>query len=216
MQLAHTPSALAVVAGRDPNVSAHEHAAGLWERGRVVLLSNRSPGLGIAANWSSTGRCNMRSAAPSLERVARAFRANETCRGRPARRISRSTYRLASADARREASLGRLFTAEEDSQTPAVTAILGYGTWVRRYGSDPTGRRADPSRERTAAQSSASCRGRSRLPHEVVPTLGLAADADLVIPFPIPPAAAQARNREDYNMVGKLKPGRDGRGNLQE
>ena len=34
-------------------------------------------------------------------------------------------------------ALGRLFTAEEDTQTPAASAVLGYGTWARRYGKDP-------------------------------------------------------------------------------
>jgi hypothetical protein len=41
------------------------------------------------------------------------------------------------------------------------------------------------------------------LPHEVVPTLGNAADADIVIPLPMGPTAAQTRNREDYNIVGR-------------
>ena len=45
------------------------------------------------------------------------------------------------------------------------------------------------------------------LPHEVLPTLGNAADADIVIPLPLGPTAAQTRNREDYNIIGRLKPG---------
>ena len=40
-----------------------------------------------------------------------------------------------------------------------------------------------------------------------MPTLGNAADADIVIPLPLGPNAAQTRNREDYNIVGRLKPG---------
>src|SRR5207248_1017262 len=46
------------------------------------------------------------------------------------------------------------------------------------------------------------------LPHEVLPTLGNATDAEMIIPLPLGPAAAQARNREDFNIVGRLKPGR--------
>lgn len=178
---------------------------------RLVILWNRSPGLGIAADWFSTGQyADVRNAAPSLEQVAIAYGANETLAGdgEPERistiRVSSSLLPMLGA----KPLLGRLFTEEEDSQTPATTAILGYGTWVRRYGSDPqvVGRTIEmngrPLRIVGVLPESFS------LPHEVVPTLGLAADADLVIPFPIPPAATQARNREDYNIVGKLKPGR--------
>ena len=32
---------------------------------------------------------------------------------------------------------GRLFEAREDTTMPAATAILGYGTWTRRFGGDP-------------------------------------------------------------------------------
>ncbi|HEY9230929.1 MAG TPA: ABC transporter permease, partial [Blastocatellia bacterium] len=45
------------------------------------------------------------------------------------------------------------------------------------------------------------------LPHEVLPTLGNAMEPDVVIPQALGPAAAQTRNREDYNVVGRLRPG---------
>ena len=45
------------------------------------------------------------------------------------------------------------------------------------------------------------------LPREVMPTLGIAADAEVVLPLPLAANAAQIRSREDDNIVGKLKPG---------
>ena len=45
------------------------------------------------------------------------------------------------------------------------------------------------------------------LRREVMPTLGGAADAEIVLPLPLGPKAPEARNREDYNIVARLKPG---------
>jgi hypothetical protein len=46
------------------------------------------------------------------------------------------------------------------------------------------------------------------LPREVMPTLyGAHNQAEILLPFPIQPDAAQNRDHEDYNIVGKLKPG---------
>src|SRR6185503_13440350 len=46
-----------------------------------------------------------------------------------------------------------------------------------------------------------------RLPREVMPTLGVAEDGEIFLPLPLPPAAPTTRTREDYNIIGKLKPG---------
>ena len=45
-----------------------------------------------------------------------------------------------------------------------------------------------------------------------MPTLGGAENAEILLPLPLAADAASARNREDYNIIGKLKPGVDGRG----
>ena len=178
---------------------------------RLVILWNRSPGLGISQDWFSTAQYfDVRAAAPSLEQAAIAYGANETIAGDgdPERistiRVSSNLLPMFGA----RPLLGRLFTTDEDTQLPSATAILGFGTWVRRYGRDPgvVGRRMElngrPYRIVGVLPESFS------LPHEVLPTLGNAQDADVVIPLPMAPAAAQARNREDYNIVGRLRPGR--------
>src|SRR5215831_4428569 len=106
---------------------------------RLVILWNRSPGLGISQDWFSTAQyLDIRTAASSLE-AAIAYGANDTLSGDgEAERVSTlrvSSNLLPMFGAR--AAIGRLFTPEEDTETPAATAILGYGTWVRRYGRDP-------------------------------------------------------------------------------
>ena len=46
------------------------------------------------------------------------------------------------------------------------------------------------------------------LPREVMPTLGGAEHAEILLPLPLgADARAGIRNREDYNIIGKLKPG---------
>lgn len=178
---------------------------------RLVILWNRSPGLGIAEDWFSTAQYfDVKNAGSGLEDVAIVYGANENLTGdggEPQRigsiRASSNVFTILGT----QPVLGRLFTPEEDTQTPANTAVLGYNTWVRRYGSDRNviGRRIDlngrPYQIVGVLPPSFS------LPREVVPTLGLAADAEIMIPFPQGPNAAQVRNREDYNIVGKLKPG---------
>jgi predicted permease len=45
------------------------------------------------------------------------------------------------------------------------------------------------------------------LPREVVPTLGGAEHAEILLPLPLDAGAARIRNGEDYNLIGKLKAG---------
>src|SRR5829696_5247264 len=115
---------------------------------RLVILWNRSPGLGITEDWFSTAQYfDVKNADSGLEQVAIAYGANEnlTGDGDPERistlRVSSNVLQMLGA----RPEVGRLFTAEEDAQTPAATAILGYRTWVRRYGRDPAvvGRRIE-------------------------------------------------------------------------
>ena len=56
-------------------------------------------------------------------------------------------------------------------------------------------------------RSSASCREDFSLPREVMPTLDGAEQADILLPLPLPADASRNRDHEDYNIIGKLKPG---------
>ncbi len=40
-----------------------------------------------------------------------------------------------------------------------------------------------------------------------MPTLGVVEEAEILLPLPLPPDAAQVRNREDYNIIATLAPG---------
>src|SRR5262249_24570408 len=172
---------------------------------RLVILWNRWPGLGMGQDWFSTAQYfDVRNGAPSLEQTGLVYGAADTITsdGEAERigtlRVTSNVLPMFGA----APMLGRLFTSDEDSRTPADSAILGYGTWVRRYARDPNViGRALVLGGRTFHIIGVLPESFS-LAYEVLPTVGLATDADVLVPLPLPPAAAQARNREDYNIVG--------------
>ncbi|HEV3138973.1 MAG TPA: ABC transporter permease [Vicinamibacterales bacterium] len=177
---------------------------------RLVILWNRSPGLNIAEDWFSTAQYfDIKNGHSGLEQVAIAIGANYnlTGDGDPERIgvVQVSSNLLPMLGAR--PTLGRLFVAEEDAPGRPGSAVLGYGMWTRRFGNDPrvVGRRLILNGQ-TYTIAGVLSREFS-LPREVLPTLGVAEDGEIFLPLPLAPSAATTRTREDYNIVGTLKPG---------
>ena len=177
---------------------------------RQVILWNTSPGLGIAEDWFSTAQYfDIRNGQRSFEDVAIAIGANSnlTGDGEPERvgtiRVSSNLLPMLGA----QPLFGQLFGADDDRPGKTGKAILGFATWMRRYGGD-----------RNVVGRSLTLNGlpyeivgvlpRSfSLPREVMPTLGVVDDAEVVLPLPLAANAAEVRNREDYNIIATLKPG---------
>jgi predicted permease len=177
---------------------------------RLAILWNRSPGLGIEEDWFSTAQYyDIKNSHGGFEDVAIAIgnNLNLTGDGQPERigviRMSSNLLPMLGVTP----AMGRLFSTSEDVAGSAGVAILGDGTWKRRYGSDPQiiGRKiilnAQPFEIVGVLPASFA------LPREVLPTLGGAEDAEIVLPLPLNAAAVTNRNNEDYNLIGKLKPG---------
>ena len=179
--------------------------------GRLVILWNRSPGLGITQDWFSTAQYfDIKTGHHGFEQVAIAIGGNYnlTGRGDPERvgavRVSSNLLPMFGA----HPELGRLLTSDEDLPGHTSTAVLTYGMWARRFGRDPY-----------VIGTSIIINGQTyeivgvlvqnfSLPQEVVPLLDGTQQADLFLPLPLAPnAASQVRDHEDYNIVGKLKPG---------
>jgi len=186
------------------------HPLAYKDADRLVILWNRSPGLGITEDWFSTAQYfDVKNGHSGFEDVAIAIGGNSnlTGDGEPERigTIRMSSNLLPMLGAR--AVHGRLFTPDEDRPGLAGTAILRQATWARRYGSDPAviGRtiRLNDQPYQIVGVLEASF----SLPREVMPTLNGAADADVILPLPLGPNDVTRRDREDYNIVGKLKPG---------
>ncbi|MBZ5498757.1 MAG: ABC transporter permease [Acidobacteriia bacterium] len=177
---------------------------------RLVILWNRSPGLGIAEDWFSTAQYfDIKAGHTGFEQLAIAIggNVNLTGDGEPERvgtiRVSSNLLPMLGV----RPAQGRLFVPEEDSQGRPLTAVLSYGMWARRYGSDPDVIGKSITINGQPYQVIGILSRSFSLPREVLPTLGGAEQAEIVLPLPLAPNASQIRDREDYNLMGKLKPG---------
>lgn len=178
---------------------------------RLVILWNRSPGLGITQDWFSTAQYfDIKTANREFEQIAIAIGGNYnlTGKGDPERvgavRVSSNLLPMLGA----RATMGRLLTPAEDLPGQSPTTVLTDGMWSRHYGRDPhvIGKsiiiNGQPYEVVGILPQTFS------LPQEVVPLLYGTEQAELFLPLPLAPAAASvARNHEDYNIIGKLKPG---------
>jgi len=177
---------------------------------RLVILWNRSPGLGITEDWFSTAQYfDIKTGHRGLEQVAIAIGGNYnlTGKGEPERvgtiRVSSNLLPMLGM----HAEIGRLFVADEDHPGHNPTALLSYGTWTRRYGSDPGIVGKTITLNGTLYEVVGVMPRSFALPREVMPTLGGAEEAEVLLPLPLPDNAAQNRDHEDYNIIGKLRPG---------
>ncbi len=177
---------------------------------RLVILWNSSPGLDITQDWFSTAQYfDIKNSHHGFEQLAIAIGGNYnlTGSGEPERvgtiRVSSSLLPMLG----QHASLGRGFVPDEDLPGRTPTAVLSYGTWARRFGSDPgiLGRKIMLN---GVTYEVVGVMPRSfSLPREVMPTLDGAEQAEILLPLPLPANAAQNRDHEDYNIMGKLRPG---------
>ena len=177
---------------------------------RLVILWNRSPGLNIAQDWFSTAQYfDIKNGHRGFEQVGVAIGANYnlTGDGEPERigviRVSSNLLPILGA----RALHGRVFVPEEDAPGRSGTAVLAYETWARRYGGDPQViGRALTLNGQTYEIIGVLAKGFS-LPREVLPTLGVAEYGEMFLPLPLAADSTTLRDHEDYNVLGKLKPG---------
>ena len=178
---------------------------------RLVILWNRSPGLGITQDWFSTAQYfDIKTSHHGFEQIAIAIGGNYnlTGRGDPERvgavRVSSNLLPMLGV----HPSLGRLLTPDEDLPGHAATAVLTDGMWARGFGRDPHVLGTSIIINGQTYEIVGVLPQSFSLPQEVVPLLDGTHQADLFLPLPFSPtAASQVRDHEDYNIVGKLKPG---------
>jgi predicted permease len=177
---------------------------------RLVILWNRSPGLNITEDWFSTAQYfDIKTGHRGLEQVAIAIGGNDnlTSQGEPERvgtiRVSSNLLPMLG----QAAALGRTFDPDEDSPGRPATAVLSYGMWLRRFGGDPQMIGKSVTLNGVPYEVVGIMPRSFSLPREVLPTLYGAEQADILLPLPMPPNAAQNRGHEDYNIMGKLRPG---------
>ena len=179
---------------------------------RLVILWNRSPGLGITEDWFSTAQYfDIKNSHRGFEELAIAigYVYNLTGDGEPQRigTVRMSSNLLPMLGAR--PLLGRLFSEQEDRPGGPDSAILNYGTWIRRYGGDPRVLGRTLRLNDRPFQIVGVLEPSFALPREVMPTLGGAEDAEVVIPLPMGAFETTRRTNEDYNIIGRLRAGVD-------
>jgi len=177
---------------------------------RLVILWNRSPGLNITQDWFSTAQYfDIKTGHHGLEQVAIAIGGNYnlTSKGEPERvgtiRVSSNLLPMLG----QTAALGRVFSPDEDSPGKPATAVLSYGMWLRHFGADPKMIGKSVTLNGIPYEVVGIMPRAFSLPREVLPTLDGAEQADILLPLPMPVDAAQNRDHEDYNIMGKLRPG---------
>ncbi|MGB9463576.1 MAG: ABC transporter permease [Candidatus Acidiferrum sp.] len=177
---------------------------------RLVILWNRSPGLDILQDWFSTAQyLDVKNGHHGFDEVAIASGGNDnlTGEGEPERvgtiRASSNLFSMLGA----QAAWGRLFLPDEDVTGRPATAVLSYGMWARRYGSDPRMLGKSITINGKTYEVVGVLPKSFSLPHEVLPTLYGPEQPDVFLPFPLGPRAAEVRTHEDYNILGKLKRG---------
>ena len=177
---------------------------------RLVILWNRSPGLDILQDWFSTAQyLDIKNGHHGFQDVAISSGGNDnlTGAGEPERvgtlRVSSNLLPMLGV----QPAFGRLFLPDEDVPGRPATAVLSYGMWARRYGSDPSILGKPIIINGQNYEVVGILPESFTLPREVLPTLYGADQPDVFLPFPLPPKAAGIRTHEDYNILGKLKTG---------
>ncbi|HKD81364.1 MAG TPA: ABC transporter permease [Candidatus Angelobacter sp.] len=180
------------------------------DAGRLVILWNTSPGLGITQDWFSTAQYfDIKNGHSGFERLAIAIGGNFnlTGQGEPERvgvmRVSSGLLPMLGVQPLR----GRLFTADEDSVGHPNTAVLTYGMWTRRFGGDSRVIGRSITLNGAPYEVLGILPRNFALPQEVLPLLYGTEQADIFVPLPLAAGAANIRGHEDYNLIGKLKPG---------
>jgi putative ABC transport system permease protein len=77
--------------------------------------------------------------------------------------------------------------------------------WTRHYGSDPHELGKTIVLDGIPYEVVGVLPQDFSLPREVLPTRGGAEQSEILVPLPLGPGAASKRDREDYNIIGKLK-----------
>src|ERR1700693_5100469 len=177
---------------------------------RLAILWLRSPGIGIPQDWPSPGQyMDIKAENHSFEKLSISIGGSFNLTGldRPERlegmRTSSTLLDMLGA----KALLGRTFLPEEDKPGKPPVALLTYGVWKRLFGGDPRiiGRSLTLSgKEYTVA---GVLRPDFLLNNEVVPTVAAIEKVEILLPLPFGADAVNRRGDENYNIVGRLKPG---------
>ncbi|MFL6333881.1 MAG: ABC transporter permease [Pyrinomonadaceae bacterium] len=177
---------------------------------RLAIIWTHSPGANVAQDWPSPGQFSaVKAGTTAFGDLALAQGQSLNLAGESgAERIGavRTTSNMFALLGVRPV-LGRVFLPEEDAPGRPPAVVLSHGLWQRRFGSDPA------VLGRSIALSGDSYEVVGVMPpdfqlgYEVMPTVGSVQQADVLLPLPLSAERMARQGDENYNIVGRLKPG---------
>ncbi len=177
---------------------------------RLAILWSRSPGMNVEQDWFSPGQyLDVKTQNQVFEQTAITIGAsfNLTGQGVPEHidgaRVSSSFFPLFGANA----TLGRVFTAEEDNPGKPAAVILSNSFWQRRYGGDNSVLNQSLVLNGNTFAIIGVMSPSFTLTNDVMPAVNAIGRADVFLSLPMNEAARTNRGNEDFNIFGKLKPG---------
>ena len=177
---------------------------------RLTNIWIHSPGIGIFRDWPSPGQyIDLKTENHSFEEISISRLTSWTVTSleppQPINGMRTSSNLLRMLGAK--AMLGRLLSPEDDVPGRTPVAVLSYAAWNRMFSGD----RQIVGKSILLNGNSMTVAGvldpRFRLNTEVMPAEGPMDDLDIYVPLPLGADAAQRRGDENYNLVGRLKPG---------
>jgi predicted permease len=186
---------------------------------RLAVLWLRSPGINIPQDWPSPGQyVDIRTENRSFEEMSISQGRSGTLLGldQPERvealRTSSSLFHLLGA----RPLHGRLLLPEDDQPGKPPVVVLSHAFWARLFNSDPNvvgqsitlnGIVAGTGQDKNQFTVAGVLTPDFTLNDEVMPTVASISRMDLFLPLPLGADAVTRRGDENYNLMGRLKPG---------
>ncbi|HTS88980.1 MAG TPA: ABC transporter permease [Gemmatimonadales bacterium] len=177
---------------------------------RIAIVWQRSPGLNVAQDWLSIGQyLDIKNDAHGFDEVAAAIGASVNLTGGDAperldgARVSSSFFPLFGATA----ALGRVLDPDDDRVGQPPVVVLSDGFWRRRFGADPTVVGRTLSLNGLPFTVIGVLPATFRFDREVLPAVNGIRNVEFFLPLPLGDSARNARDREDYNVYARLRPG---------
>jgi predicted permease len=186
---------------------------------RLAVMWLRSPGVNIPQDWPSPGQyIDIQNENHSFEETSISQGRSATLTGtdQPERvevlRTSSTLFHMLGA----KPLYGRLLVPEEDKPGRAAVVILSYNLWKRLFNSDPNvvgrtitlngagGGTGDLKNQFIVA---GILTRDFLLNDEIMPTVASIRQMDAFLPLPLGADAVTRRGDENYNLMGRLKPG---------
>jgi predicted permease len=176
---------------------------------RLAIIWTQSPGANVELDWPSPGQFSaLKSENSVFEELALAHGSDVilTSTTEPERlgavRATSAVFSLLGA----QAMLGRVFLPEDDKGKPSGV-ILSHALWQRRFGGDPQVLGQTLTIDGNGYTVVGVMPPDFSLDHEVMPTVGAVARAELLLPLPMNADRMSNHGDENYNVLARLKPG---------